>query len=396
MGAVHGGSRTESGRKREITVPSSEIHRRLTRFALRLVPELFAGNDTAALSEQYCRLPDLAMTGDPEAQRFLFERDGIQFHYLPDAPLENLYRHYRAETDGRLKRSRPFVNPHYEAALAGLTHYLTLIPELLRTNRIADAMKTTGVLLHVLQDNSFGIHTLEGPGGTDVFFFDRLKLWEKSPFETLCRLDCSSTPPILPRSPVSLGNSPEEAALRIYRHWCDAIRLGRTSCVKVLLAGDADISPMTAASVLLCADVLQTILELSRCRQKKAAPLPLNEFEPYEPPGRGMETDSGQSLAFPVMTEEHLLYRFPAGIFTLLSAELSLPGDGFCLFELVNNGTVVQSGKVKSGQPVKLELEFPRNECGFRFYAEQDAVGIMLKYPEVHRAVGRTCSPPRR
>ncbi len=118
---------------------------------------------------------------------------------------------------------------------------------------------------------------------------------------------------------------------------------------------------------------------------------------PWTPsPGRGMETDSGQSLAFPVMTEEHLLYRFPAGIFTLLSAELSLPGDGFCLFELVNNGTVVQSGKVKSGQPVKLELEFPRNECGFRFYAEQDAVGIMLKYPEVHRAVGRTCSPPRR
>ena len=375
-------------------MPSSEIHRKLTLFALKFVPELFAGSNTVTLSEQYCRFPDLAMTGDPETQCFLFERNGIQFHYLPDAPLENLYRHYHAETDGRLKRSCPFVNPHYEFILEGLTYYLTLIPELLRTNRVVDAMKATGILLHVLQDNSFGVHTLEGPGGTDVFFFDRLKLWEKSPFETLCRLDCGSTPPVLPRSPVSLGNSPEEAALRIYRHWCDAIRIGRMSCVKVLLKGDPNISQMTAVSVQLCADVLQTILELSRCLPKGTALLSLNEFEPYEPPGRGIETTSDQSFVFSITTEEHLLYRFPAGIFTLLSAELFSADNCFCLFELVNNGIVVQNGKVKPGQPMKLRLEFPQNECGFKFYAEQATARIMLKHPAVHCAEKQTCSPP--
>ena len=52
-------------------------------------------------------------------------------------------------------------------------------------------MKYLGVLLHVLQDACFGIHALEGPGGSDLFFFDRLRIGDFSPAEVLARLDCS-------------------------------------------------------------------------------------------------------------------------------------------------------------------------------------------------------------
>lgn len=377
-------------------MPTTEVHRKLTRFALELVPELFRGSKTVFLTERYCCFPDLTIAGDAEAQRFLFERNGIPFHYLPDSPLENLYRHYRMGTDGKLKRSRSFVNPHYEFALEGLTHYLTLIPNLLRMACFDDAMKATGVLLHVLQDNSFGVHTLEGPGGTDVFFFDRLKLWNTSPFETLCRITCGNVCPVLPRSPFSLGDSPEEAALRIYRHWCDAIRTGRATCVKLLLENHTDLSTMTANTILLCADVLQTILELSRGRTTGEAILSLNEFEPYESPSRTMEENPDRSLVFSIVTEEHLLYRFPENIFSSLSAELLLPDGKSCQFELENDGIIVQKGKAESGLPIKLDLDSPRNKAGFRFYADRGPVRIALKSPSVHRAARQTCLPPLR
>ncbi|MDD4817845.1 MAG: hypothetical protein PHI85_07740 [Victivallaceae bacterium] len=367
-------------------MPSADIHRKLTSLALTVAPELFAGLDTTALRTEYCRYPDLALTGDPEAQRFMFELDGMQFHYLPDAPLENLYRHYRRESNGCLRRSRQFVNPHYEFAQAGIKHYLELILHLLEADCHADAMKATGTLLHVLQDNSFGVHTLEGPGGTDAFFFDRLRMWPESPFQILSRLACDDRLSHGRRAPLILGDSVEEATLRIYRHWCDAIRIGRNICVNFLFNRNmADIAPMTSAAALLSADVLHTLHALARHRNTAAAHLPLNEFEPYEPPSRGPAKLPDGTLTFPVAAEEHLLYRFPAGIFKLLCIAATAADKQTLRYELVNDSKVEGRGELNPGTVQKLYIAAPKNECGFKFYADRGAAGIILEHTELQR-----------
>lgn len=373
-------------------MPFSAIHRKLTRFALAAAPELFAGCDTEALVQTYCCYPDSALMPDgDEAKKFLYEPDGVPFHYLPDAPLENLYRHYRRGADGKLNRARGFVNPHFEFARAGLVHYLTRISGDLRAGRRTDAMKSAGVLLHVLQDNSFGVHTLEGVGGTDVFFFDRLNVWEDSPFDALCRLDCGDPAPVLPRAPQVLGNSPEEAALRIYRRWCDAIRIGRTVCVRFLLDRKTDPAPMAAASVLLCADVLRTLSAFSG--RSAETPLALTDFEPYEPPCRDFAESLARTLTFPVRAEEHLLYWFFPGMFDSLFAVVGTR-DGAVRYESVNGGATVRSGVLQAGERVTLTLDRPENICGFKFFAERGAVRIQLTDTELRRPQTRTDSLP--
>lgn len=60
---------------------------------------------------------------------------------------------------------------------------------MLRDGNETEAMKYLGVLLHVLQDACFGVHALEGPGGCDLFFFDRLGISDFSPAAKLAQLD---------------------------------------------------------------------------------------------------------------------------------------------------------------------------------------------------------------
>lgn len=370
-------------------MPDSATHRKLTKFTLSAAPALFAGQDTAELIHHACLLPDLVQNGEPDAMRVCFELDGIPFHYLPDVPLENLYRHHYRDAAGTVKRCRSFNNHHYDFAIKGLTRSLSRILELLRTGRNDEAMKTTGMLLHVLQDNSFGVHTLEGVGGTDVFFFDRLELWRESPFQRLCRLSCSDTSPQLSRQPEALGGSVDEASLRIYRRWCNAIRLGRRKCVEVLLNSKADLQPMTAASVLLGADVLQTLNALYQNNEKSGQKIPLTEFEPYESPVRKLaETANGNSI-FSISLEEHLFYQFPEHLFEFFSTGVQATGDAPVHYELINNNVTEQYGILLPGKSEQWRIRFPKHRFGMKFSVERGSAQIILTDPKL-QCLGKT------
>ena len=248
-------------------MPATAQHRRMTANALNLVPEL--PGPRSRLTEEFCLYPDQALNAPEEFTRYCRLPSGEWFHYLPDVSYAELYRYHTVDCAGHIRRARAFRNGNYDFALPGFLHLLRQSATLLGDGKEEEAMKYLGVLLHVLQDACFGIHALEGPGGSDLFFFDRLRIGDFSPAEVLARLNCSDFP-FFSAAPRMLGTSVPEAALRLYSHYCRTARAARRSCMEILLAHWNGKSENTASclsmyrnAVLLCADVLKTVSELA-------------------------------------------------------------------------------------------------------------------------------------
>ena len=284
-------------------MPASSQHRKLTANALDLVPEL--PGPRGRLAEEFCLYPDLALNDPVTLAPYCRLPDGEWFHYLPDISYAELYRYHTVDAQGRCRRARPFRNANHEAAVAGFVCLLDRSASSLRGGNGEEAMKHLGVLLHVLQDACFGIHALEGPGGCDLFFFDRLGIGDFSPAELLARVDCPGIPD-LSREPRSLGDSVPEAAMRLYARYARTVRAARRTCVAMLAErwSGTGISPemalpMYREAVGVCADVLKTALRIAEDRPARGTPTPLAELEPYEFPlggyggyrFRSLETD---------------------------------------------------------------------------------------------------------
>ena len=173
-------------------MPATAQHRRMTANALNLVPEL--PGPRSRLTEEFCLYPDQALNAPEEFARYCRLPSGEWFHYLPDVSYAELYRYHTVDCAGHIRRARAFRNGNYDFALPGFLHLLRQSATQLGDGKEEEAMKYLGVLLHVLQDACFGIHALEGPGGSDLFFFDRLRIGDFSPAEVLARLDCSDFP----------------------------------------------------------------------------------------------------------------------------------------------------------------------------------------------------------
>ena len=326
-------------------MPETAQHRRMTANALNLVPEL--PGPRSRLTEEFCLYPDLALNAPEEFARYCRLPSGEWFHYLPDVSYAELYRYHTVDCAGHIRRARAFRNGNYDFALPGFLHLLRQSATLLGDGKEEEAMKYLGVLLHVLQDACFGIHALEGPGGSDLFFFDRLKIGDFSPAEVLARLDCLDFP-FFSAVPRMLGTSVPEAALRLYAHYCRTARAARRSCMEILLAhwngkneNTASCLSMYRNAVQLCADVLKTVSELAAGKTEASPYMPLAELEPYEFPVGGygayrfrtLETDcyytpdgQKQQLAFPeavfhsglsfgLSAEQNLLYHLPEKTF---------------------------------------------------------------------------------
>ena len=150
-------------------MPDSSVHRHITECALHLAP-LEGGNE--GLVGEYCTYPDAYFSDPEKLAPYMFFLDGVQFHYLPDTPYAPLYRYWDAA--GCVHRTVPFVNENFRHAKAGFTYYLEQILRCFRLGQPEEGKKYLGCLLHMLEDSTFGVHALEGPGGTDLFALDRM------------------------------------------------------------------------------------------------------------------------------------------------------------------------------------------------------------------------------
>ena len=180
-------------------MPGSHIHQYLTQTALSLVPA--ETGDNTALVRDYCLYPDEYFSRPESLSPYFFSTDGIQFHYLPDTPCNELYRYWEVGADGHLHRAKPYRNQNFLHAKNGFSFYLTKTVDLLRRGETEEGKKFLGCLLHMLEDSAFGIHSLEGPGGFDLFALDRLTDSPVPPTGILKQLTCTGLPaPII--SPV--------------------------------------------------------------------------------------------------------------------------------------------------------------------------------------------------
>lgn len=388
-------------------MPDSATHCRLTESALALIP--FETGDNAGLIRDYCNYPDLYLSEPEKLAPYTFFRDGIQFHYLPDTPCNELYRYWSADPEHGIHRSRPFINENFLHACAGFGHYISETVRRFRHGDREEGKKYLGVLLHVLEDSAFGLHALEGPGGTDVFALNRLMESPLLPLEFLTEILCPDLepPPYVARS---LGNSVDEAVMRLYAAYCRAAGDSRKCCFSFVmncLRNQREGNPplirrMFDNAVCLCADVIATVYLLAAGTETPPRSCLLSDLEPYRFPVGGFgayrfrfwETDrayGSDGAALPLKLEgEHgecvfshglsfgthyhgdLCYRIASGVFRSFACTVGLhpasPAQGWISLDIINRGAVAESFQIGPERRSRAVcVNAPSGDFGFRF-----------------------------
>ena len=140
-------------------MPDSKVHSALTRAALAL--QTADTGDNEKLISEYSSWPDLYFSDRwKELEPYMFFLDGIQFHYPPDTPYNELYRYWDMDENSNFHRSRPAVNENFRHVTAGFRFYLDHILEHFARHEIEEGKKYLGCLIHMLQDSTFGLHAL--------------------------------------------------------------------------------------------------------------------------------------------------------------------------------------------------------------------------------------------
>ena len=418
-------------------MPNSLSHIRLTRAALALQP--WALPDTDRFINDYCLYPDEYLSPRwREIAPYCPMVDNVPFHYLPDTPWDTLYRYWRMDADGS-SRCIPFDNPNFRWAQAGFRQCISHAVSAFHAGQNDEAFRFLGVLLHVLQDATFGIHALEGAGGADLTILDRLLDAPVLPSELLANLQWEETM-LLDYQPHSLGTTQDEAVMRLYAIYCQTASVARKHCVQYVqraLAGRKDdltplVRDMGEATIRLCADVLYTVHQLAgNERDAQPDPLRLETLEAFEypfggfgpfrfrPPTRDCVPDAAggkplplqlgairysHGLAFGSHREGRLLYWIAPGVFQSLTARIGLhpafASKGVVDVTLVNNGQEVATLSLDhdhSEAPIMLSA--PGDVTGLSFRSTPGCGVIVLASPELHRKViprEETASVPER
>lgn len=403
-------------------MPGAAVHSQLTRAALELQPRPVG--DPEALIADYCNYPDRCFSQWDQLKKYTFFLDGIQFHYLPDTPWNELYRYWKPE-DGTVRRARKFVNENFRHAHAGFDFCITNFLREYDRGQEEEAKKFLGCLLHMLEDSTFAFHTMEGPGGADAFVLDRLMDAPFSPAAELAKLSAEGLP-MPDYRPGSLGGTPGEFLMRLYAEYVRAASRARKFSFRYLLA-KAENRPADAReaqtgqyhnSVKLCADVIFTLYQLARgeeCGQPD--PFPLTELEPHEFPFGGpgayccrsidhdfamapdgtrlpLELDNGgrcsSGLAFGNHFEGSLRYWIAPGVFGRFTARLgyhsALRGKGETEVGIVNGGRVVRTLRLDPDHTAAaLEIPDPQGDFGLSFRNRKPSGVLVLAEPVFHR-----------
>ncbi len=414
-------------------MPNSREHSKITANAAALVDS--GEFSTAGLIGEYCQYPDLYFSDPVRLAPYYFETDGVQFHYPPCTPYEELYRYWTFR-DGKLRRLRKFRNENHLHMTNGFRHYLT---GCLEAGDSEEMLKFAGTLLHALEDALFSLHALEGAGGADLMFLDRLDFFEEPPTVQLVALSALDLPDIPDYRPRQLGNSVEEVVMNLYTEYVRRNQDSRRCCFQYLMEryrkGTAEdlerpVRRMYRNAVTLCADLLHTIFALRRGAAAEPHDYLLTEIEPFEFPfggsasmafrfrscGRDTSYDrNGKSvplmlnihgkntvfqhgISFGVHYENSLLFQLPKGMFRSFSAVIGLAqeegGKNSVTLELVNDGSVrgrfTLAHDGNSSQ--RVEVSCPGGIFGFREFSEKPS-GILMIGEGILKNRSASCHP---
>lgn len=400
-------------------MPDSRTHSALTRAALALQTAETGNNEN--LIRDYSSWPDFYFSDrGKELRPYIFFLDGIQFHYPPDTPYNELYRYWDMDERGRFRKSRAFVNENFRHVTAGFAFYIGHILECFRKNETEEGKKYLGCLLHMLEDSCFGLHALEGAGGADAFFLDRLTDGPVQPSAIMARLKYRDDFPKLDYSPRPLGNSPEEMVMKLYAAYCAASADSRKCCFRYILntlenRPEHNREPenrMYANTVKLCADVIHTVSRLGRGETRPAEPCRLEELEPYEFPFGGfggyrfrsfvrncafdrennavpLELDCGKfehGLSFGTHADGRLRYFIAPGIYRKFTCRIGLhpisPAGGNAEITWFNAGKAVRTDILDPAvRSLEIGIPEPGKEFGLSFRSDPSCGILVLADP---------------
>ena len=375
-------------------MPSGYIHSAVTRNLFSLLD--FDLGDNTGLIEEYCCYPDHYFSDEKKYGPYNFFTDGVQFHYLPDTPYKELYRYWSAE-GGKIHRTKPYVNENFIHAKAGFEFFLTHIITQFRAGNMEEGKKYLGSLLHMLQDSTFGLHSIEGPGGMDLFVLDRLMESEDQPTAFALNLDTEGLK-LKPSAytPQILGCSVGETVMRLYAEYYRRTSDSRKNTFQYILnrrdkqesGNPAIVQRMFDNAVQLCADVVNTVYHIANGTASGKPVCSLTEFEPYEFPFGGFGAYRFRSyelnrvflpdgtvkeihgVSFGSHYEGALRYWIAPGVFRTFTADLKL----YCKegttekasIRVLNDGKVIRKIVLDAAHPcVKLEIADPANEVSF-------------------------------
>ena len=283
----------------------SSSHDFLTRKILDALPDwqrdLWAPAQKKLIAE-YCWYPDWFYSHNREQQTaarpYVILVDGSPFHYLPANPIET---NWHVEDDGTLRRVPNAPNVHWHFVSRGFHDSLERVIHHLRADRIDEAARFAGPLLHVVEDAGSVIHVLEGVDGTDVAVLDRLL---RPPTDRMLDMpgmvlrqddaldfDWGSFTPTL------LGATIGETVFRLYAAFCAMVRTNRFEVVPIVhdqwsgqpQAARDRIAQMNRRMCGLGVDVLTTLACIAASRfepddLKALEHVPLEELEPIHRP----------------------------------------------------------------------------------------------------------------
>lgn len=400
-------------------MPDSKTHSFLTAQALKLQKKDLGNCDD--LIKDYCSYPDFYFSDRwQELEKYIFFLDGIQFHYLPDTPYNELYRYWKMNQNGGFL-SRDFVNKNFRHAEKGFTFYITHAVRYFQNGNDDEAKKYLGCLLHMLEDSTFGFHTLEGAGGADGFVLDRMLDSSPSPADILAKIKMDFTLHCPAHEVQILGDSIDEAVMMLYGKYCSYSADSRKAAFQYILSelgfsgknSSDEIRRMHDNAVKLCADVIATILHLATDgKSNRAAFCSLNTLEPYQFPFGGFgayrfrsfirdcailpdgsQTDlqlNGRKLSYGLSFGSHfkgsLLYKIAPETFKNFTVSIgfqdTIPPGGEVCIEWLNNSETAATVTLSEKNPVqKLQINAPSGVFGLKFTAKPSCGIIVLGEP---------------
>lgn len=270
-------------------MPGGKIHRGITLNALKNIPEW----EKRIIDDELKKIYESDFSPDNyfdikdgyfKALKYTYFIDGIQFHYLPDYNLGKEYKFWKVKTNKKgkpysLERISDYQNKNWQHFYKGFNYYFKKSILCLKNNKLDDFAGFLGVILHVIQDATNTLHSLEGYEGTDIFVLDRLITPHSSSPEYLPSsiLSKDIDVPEFSFSPSILGEKPQEAVFLLFSKLNNTVENTRKLLIPIIMntykKREKEVyalyNKMFLSSSKLCADVINTIFCIAFHKFKK-------------------------------------------------------------------------------------------------------------------------------
>lgn len=370
-----------------LSMPNKYHHQIITRQALKS-----AGiTDAPLLVEEYSSFPDNFHRDYDNIAPYMFIMDKVEFHYPPHTPVDQFYRYWEHIPHQRTVMLDREENHNSTFAEAGFRFYFEHCIEALQNGKREEAWKFLGCLLHFLEDSAFGIHTLEGPDGTDIYVLDRMS--GKQFAKYICSIPPDDALTELEVVPQILASNIDEAVARLYFRYVEATAISRQAAFDIALEYIIGKSrhtlpenqrTMFLSAVQLAADTAATILAIAENRAPEFSQRNLCDFAPFHYPiGGGGRFQlaryelNGNDFTFGVNLEARLLFKIPA-VYKCFSGRIISSNVENTTIEIINNGNVCQTLQLNGDMDIALDIHSPGGVFGLRCTAPSGKGEITL------------------